>query len=204
MAIFGIIRSFFFRLIFSIRYEKIQAAEHFPTDKISNIVSPCILENSMKNPFVKLLLTFLFLFMILQSSIAQERITQKPCFDSTLQRQAEEIKEGLSEKGFIVVREATMTMQSEYEMPVIAPLTAGTQYDIVFIGDKDSKLYEVRMFDWTERQVIYRKNGIENNVIGFSYIPKATEYHVIKPVQVSNIKKKKELCGYILMLKKVK
>lgn len=158
----------------------------------------------IKTAIVRMSLVLLFSCAMVLFTKAQERIVQKSCYDSTLKHQADSIKEYLTERGFIMVREATMTMESQFEMPVIVPLTDGTWYEFVFIGDKDSKLYEVRMFDWAERQVIYEKNGIENNVIMFRYIPKATEYHVIKPVQVTNIKKKKELCGYILMFKKVK
>ncbi|MGN6801442.1 MAG: hypothetical protein ACTHJN_06025 [Ginsengibacter sp.] len=112
----------------------------------------------------------------------------------------------MASQGFIVVREASMTMESGYEMPVIVPLTEGTWYDFAFIGDLSSKLYEVRMYDYNEKQVVYQKHygdGMESNVINFSYIPKFTEYHMIKPVQV-NKKKKEDICGYIIMFKKVK
>ncbi|NMD29472.1 MAG: hypothetical protein GYA79_07130, partial [Bacteroidetes bacterium] len=75
----------------------------------------------------------------------------------------------------------------------------------VFIGDITSKLYEVRMYDWNERQVVYKKNqwgDVDGNIINYDYIPRFSEYHMIKPVQVN--KKKKLLCGYVLLLKKVK
>lgn len=136
----------------------------------------------------------------------QDRIRQVSCFDSTLKRQADSLKEKLAHDGFSVVREATMTMESEYEMPVIVPLNQGTWYQFVFIGDLSSKLYEVRMYDYDEKQVVYQKHygdGMESNIINYSYIPKVTEYHIIKPVQVSK-KKKGNLCGYIIMFKKVK
>jgi len=98
-----------------------------------------------------------------------------------------------------------MTMESEFEMPVIVPLTQGSWYQIVFIGDITSKLYEVRMYDWDEKQVVYQKKrwgDIDGNVISYSYIPDFSEYHMIKPVQVNS--KKKDICGYIMLLKKVK
>ena len=41
---------------------------------------------------------------------------------------------------------------------------------------------------------------VDGNVISYSYIPKFTEFHMIKPVQVNN--KKKEMCGYVMLLKK--
>ncbi|MBW7839627.1 MAG: hypothetical protein H3C36_08325 [Chitinophagaceae bacterium] len=154
--------------------------------------------------FIRLFLTTIFLCAIFNSAFSQNRIVQKACFDSTLKQQADSLKEFLAQKGFIVVREATMTMESQYEMPIIVPLTDGTWYQFAFIGDHGSKLFEARMYDWVERQVAYVKNGIESNVIMFPYIPKSTEYHVLKTVQVSNNKKRKELCGYVIMFKKVK
>jgi len=137
---------------------------------------------------------------------AQDVIRQVSCFDSTMKWQADSVKKEMANQGFIVVREATMTMESGYEMPVIVPLTQGTWYQFVFIGDLSSKLYEVRMYDYNEKQVVYQKHygdGMESNVISFSYIPQFTEYHIVKPVQL-NKKKKKGICGYIIMFKKVK
>ena len=95
-------------------------------------------------------------------------------------------------------------MESQYEMPVIVPLTQGSWYQFVFIADQGSRLAEVRMFDWNEKQVIYQKKQpglIDNNIINYNYIPKVSEYHMIKPVQI-NKKKKKNLWGYVILLKK--
>lgn len=136
----------------------------------------------------------------------QEVIRQVSCFSSALKAQADSIKKEMATQGFIVVREASMTMESGYEMPVIVPLTQGTWYHFAFIGDLSSKLYELRMYDYNEKQVVYEKHfgdGMESNIISFSYIPKFTEYHMLKPVQV-NKKKKDNICGYIIMFKKVK
>lgn len=136
----------------------------------------------------------------------QKVIRQVSCFNSTLKLQADSLKKELGTQGFIVVKEAAMNMESGYEMPVIVPLTQGTWYHFAFIGEIPSKLYELRMFDYNEKQVVYEKHygeGMESNIISFSYIPKFTEYHIIKPVQV-NKKKKKNICGYIIMFKKVK
>ncbi len=137
---------------------------------------------------------------------SQDVIRQVSCFDSTLKREADSLKQNFFKQGFVVVREATMMMESEYEMPVIVPLTEGSWYQFVFIGDLSSKLYELRMYDFNEKQVVYIKHyGVDNlaNIISYSYIPKFTEYHMIKPVQVNKVKKK-NVCGYIMMFKKVK
>lgn len=156
----------------------------------------------LKNHF----LIFMLLAALSSSVQGQDRIRQVSCFDSTLKFQADSLKSDLFRQGFIVVKEATMTMESEYEMPVIVPLAEGTWYHIAFIGDVTSKLYEVRMYDFNEKQVVYQKHygqGMESNVINYSYIPKFSEYHLIKPVQVNKLKKK-NICGYILLFKKVK
>lgn len=137
------------------------------------------------------------------NSFSQNIIRQSPCTSSAILNQADSIKKILARQGFIVVKEASMQMESEYEMPVIVPLTEGSWYQFVFIGDMSSRLYEVRMYDWNEKQVVYQKKywgDVDGNVISYSYIPQFSEYHMIKPVQVNN--KKKEVCGYVMLLKK--
>ncbi len=155
----------------------------------------------MKN---RIILPLLFVLASLsQSSSAQKVIKQNPCSTPSILAQADSIKKFLAKQGFEVVKEASMQMESEYEMPVIVPLTQGSWYQFVFIGDMSSKLYEVRMFDWNEKQVVYQKKywgDVDGNVISYSYIPQFSEYHMIKPVQVN--KKKKDLCGYVMLLKK--
>ena len=87
-------------------------------------------------------------------------------------------------------------MESEFEMPVIVPLTQGSWYQFVFIGDYSSRLYEVRMYDWNEKQVIFQQKrwgDVDGNVISYSYIPKLSEFHMMKPVQVNKKKKSNEI-----------
>ncbi len=149
----------------------------------------------------------IFLGLVLTSSAltAQDVIRQQPCMSQSILQQADSMKLLLAKQGFMVVKEASMQMVSEYEMPVIVPLNEGSWYQFVFIGDMSSRLYEVRMFDWNEKQVVYQKKywgDVDGNVISYSYIPQFSEFHMIKPVQVN--KKKKEICGYVMLLKKVK
>jgi hypothetical protein len=139
-------------------------------------------------------------------SKAQDVIRQLPCTNESIMQQADSVKEDFSKKGFLVVKETSISMESEYEMPIIVPLTQGTWYQFVFIGEMSSRLYEVRMYDWNEREVIYKKNlwgDVDGNIISYLYIPAGSEFHMIKTVQV-NKKKKKGLCGYVMLLKKVR
>lgn len=55
-----------------------------------------------------------------------------------------------------------------------------------------------------EKQVIFQQKrwgDVDGNVISYSYIPKLSEFHMMKPVQV-NKEKKKDLCGYVMLFKK--
>ncbi|MBS1734793.1 MAG: hypothetical protein JST02_15990 [Bacteroidetes bacterium] len=152
-------------------------------------------------------LSIILSFALLSATATAQNnvIRQQLCSNELIAHQADSIKQDLAKQGFMVVKEASVSMESEYEMPVIVPLTQGSWYQFVFIGDISSKLYEVRMFDWNERQVVYQKKmwgDVDGNVISYSYIPQFSEYHMMKPVQVN--KKKKELCGYVMLLKKTK
>jgi len=157
----------------------------------------------MKKPH---LLAILFLsfsyFTFSQSNV----IKVKSCEDLLITKQVDSLKTLYSADGFVLMKEASITMESEFEMPVIVPLNQGSIYQFVFIGDYTSRLYEVRMFDWNEKQVIFQQKkwgDIDGNIISYSYQPRFSEFHMMKPVQV-NKQKKKNLCGYVMMFKKVK
>jgi hypothetical protein len=151
---------------------------------------------------------FIFSLLILSFTFtvhAQEVIKQESCDITPFRTEIDSLKNIFTSQGFIVLREASMAMQSEYEMPIVVPMNQGSLYQFVFIGDPSSKLYEVRMYDWNEKQVMYKKNqwgDVDGNIISYAYVPEFSEYHMIKPVQVNKTKKK--LCGYVLLLKKVK
>lgn len=147
-----------------------------------------------------------FLFFAITSVKAQNVIRLQECNNPSIRQQADSLKQLYARDGFQVLKEASIAMESEYEMPVVVPLQQGSWYQFVFIGDISSRLYEVRMYDWEEKMVVYQKKmwgDVDGNIISFSYIPKFTEMHMFKPVQ-QNKQKKKDLCGYVMLLKKVK
>jgi len=130
-------------------------------------------------------------------------IRLQPCSDSLIMHEVDSLKDFYSKNGFSLLREATITMQSAFELPVIVPLTEGSWYQFIFIGDYTSQLYEVRMYDWDEKMVVYQKKqwgDVDGNIISYSYIPKFSEYHMMKPVQVN--KHKKNLCGCVMLFVK--
>ena len=148
-----------------------------------------------------LLVTFIFSCLI---SFSQDVIRLKSCQDDLISKQVDSLKGQYGKDGFILLKEASISMESEFEMPVIVPLTQGSWYQFVFIGEYSSRLYEVRMYDWSEKQVVFQQKkwgDVDGNVISYSYVPKLSEFHMMKPVQV-NKKKKKDLCGYVMLFKK--
>lgn len=157
-----------------------------------------------------LLIKLGFLLGIILHSFAMfaqdDVIKLENCMNESYKVQVDSLKQLFFSQGYEMVREASVKMESEYELPIVLPLTQGAWYQFIFIGDPTSKLYEVRMYDWNEKQVVYKKNmwgDVDGNIISYPYISQFTEYHLIKPVQV-NKQKKKNLCGYVMLLKKVK
>lgn len=154
----------------------------------------------MKKP--SLVLSAILLLSL--ASYSQDVIRQQSCNNEYIKREVDSLKSHYSSDGFILLKEASISMESEYEMPVVVPLNQGSWYQFVFIGEISSKLYEVRMYDWNERQVIFRQKkwgDVDGNIISYTYIPQFSEFHMMKPVQV-NKDKKKNLCGYVMLFKK--
>ncbi len=159
----------------------------------------------MKKSFLSITVSFLLLlFSFSLFAQSDKTILIGPCDNQSIQKQADSLKLLLAGDGFSVLREASITMESEYEIPIIVPMNEGSWYQFVFIGDVKSNMYEVRMYDYHEKQVIYQKKkwgDADGNVISYSYVPKMSEYHMIKPLQV-NSGQKKNLCGYVMLFKK--
>ena len=152
------------------------------------------------------LLSLTIFFIAASSAFSQQVIRQQSCSNPFINYLVDCLKSLYTEKGFSLLREASINMESEYEMPVVMQLTQGSWYEFVFIGEYTSKLYEVRMYDFDEKMVVYQKKqwgDIDGNIINYSYIPRQTEFHMMKPVQV-NKKKKKDLCGYVMLFRKNK
>ena len=144
------------------------------------------------------------LLLLATTSFGQDVIRLQSCKDDLISKQADSLKSLYGKDGFSLLKEASISMESDFEMPVIVPLTQGSWYQFVFIGDYTSKLYEVRMYDWDEKQVVFQQKrwgDVDGNIISYSYIPKFSEFHMMKPVQV-NKAKKKNLCGYVMLFKK--
>ena len=154
---------------------------------------------------MKKLFTIVLLFIATLISLytKAQPMVSKTAFDNpAILSQADSIRTVYEMQGFELSKASGMNMESENEVPVILQLKEGTNYRIVFIGDNSSKSYQVSMFDWNEKQVVSKKqmaNDSDANIISYDYTSKATEYHMVKPVQTN---KKKEIGGYFMIFKK--
>ena len=152
----------------------------------------------------KTIASLALVLLVTVTSFSQDVIRLQSCSNDMISKQVDSLKNLYGNDGYVLLKEASISMESEFEMPVIGPLTQGSWYQFVFIGDYSSRLYEVRMYDWQERQVIFRQKKwgeVDGNVIVYSYVPQFSEFHMMKPVQV-NKQKKKNLCGYVMLFKR--
>jgi hypothetical protein len=124
--------------------------------------------------------------------------------DSILHTQADSLKKIFAADGFLILREATIAMISQYEKPVVVSFKAGTLYRVCFIGDQTSRIYELRMYDWEERKMVHLRQKPKDehgNLIIYDYVPHFTELHMIKPIQIN--RKSKNIKGYMMLFKKI-
>ena len=73
-----------------------------------------------------LLLLPFFLLFYFSTVHAQNVIRVSNCKDELIKKQVDSIKSAFTSQGFIIAKEASMTMESEYEMAVMVALTEGS------------------------------------------------------------------------------
>jgi hypothetical protein len=152
------------------------------------------------------LLVFLFSLLLHHYAMAQLSLIDSIATskDSILHVQADSLKKIFNADGFMILREATIEMRSQYEKPVVVSFKAGTLYRVCFIGDYTSRVYELRMYDWEERKMVHLKQKPKDNhgnLIIYDYVPNFTELHMIKPIQIN--RKSKNINGYMMLFKKI-
>jgi hypothetical protein len=75
---------------------------------------------------MKKLSLFVAALLLLQlTSFSQEVIRIQECNSPGIRSQVDSLKQLYAKDGFVVLKEASITMESEYEMPVIVPPDPG-------------------------------------------------------------------------------
>lgn len=115
------------------------------------------------------------------------------------------IKKTYNDEGFLLVKEASVVMTNNYESTIFLPLREGTWYKFVFVGDNSSKSLQQKLYDFSEKKIIALnqkpKVDLEENIMQFDYIPKFTEFHSLRSLQIN--KRKKNIGAYFLLFKKM-
>jgi hypothetical protein len=121
---------------------------------------------------MKTLLTGSLLLLSVCAAKAQD---ENPCDNRLIHKQVDSLKNIFLRSGFMIIQEADVAMESESELPVIVPMKMGANYQVVFIGDIHSQSYEVRMFDFNEKQVFTARvitQTTEKNIITYCIHPR--------------------------------
>ena len=116
--------------------------------------------------------------------------------------QADSIRKFYKLNGFELLIAEFIVMESSYERAIILALEADTWYEFVFISDKGAHTQEVFLYDEAERKVLYKKKkwaDVDGNIIDEAYIPRHSEYHMLKFVQ--ECRKKRWLTTGFLLFK---
>ena len=152
----------------------------------------------------KLTAALILLLTTYTSHTFSQDFQRPPCVRSAYQSQVDSLKQSLASRGYCLMKEASITMESTFDMPVVMQLEQGNMYHFVFIGDPASLEYQVTMFDWKDRMVFCKKSqrqAADGNVLYCSFEPETSKQHIFRPLQVTTAKSK-TLYGYVLMFKK--
>jgi hypothetical protein len=122
---------------------------------------------------------------------------------ASLRKQADSVKSRFLANGYTLLQEIPVTMKSEDDVPVIVNLKQGDWYQVVFIGDSHSQSSEIRMYDYDENEVVYKRNEVDKdgNIIAYSYVPRGSEFHLIRPIQHAE-NHQRVLNGWFVLMQK--
>lgn len=155
----------------------------------------------MLKKWVLVSIGFFVMTCSLQAQV-QSNINTDPCMTAARKATIDSLKQYFTSQQYVLVQAQTFPMESKYEKPIVMPLQAGMAYAFCYIGEPDARLNEIRVYDWQEQQIFYKKllwAEVDGHVISFPIVPEASQYFMIKPLQTH--KTKKNLCGTLMMFK---
>lgn len=117
------------------------------------------------------------------------------CIDPAIRTQAQEIKQHFQKQGFVVYRDAMISMSSMEPYPVIVQLQKGQFYQIIFVGNiADSKM-RIDIYNGSDQKIdekLAMRNRDQPNYISYSFIPEDTDTYMFMLLQRL---KNKDMCG---------
>jgi hypothetical protein len=123
------------------------------------------------------------------------------CEDKALRYQSEQVKQELKAQGFIVNRDAMVSMESKQPYPVGIELTKGKLYQFIYVGDRRGTKMTFELFDGDDKRIDQKsqKSLSTNNTIVYSFIPEKSDVYLIVLTQTW---KNKTMCGSFTMMEK--
>lgn len=148
-------------------------------------------------------------FMFGGAAIAQKKnhdiITQADCRVDYMLRSADSMLVKYQKDGFVRMMATPVSNENAYDMPVLFPLQQGVHYHFIYIGDKASKTYEMRLTDKMDHVAVKQRKmwgDVDGNIIEFSYKPQSSDGYVANLFQYNPKLKQEKICGYFMVLKR--
>ena len=149
-------------------------------------------------------LVFLCVPLMLASCFeSKEVIRQVDCNSADLKASADSLKLIYAKDGFTVLQETQVSVKNDFEQPIMFPMQQGGHYQLIFIGDRTAKKWELRLSYMDSGGAVAVKKHLlqDGNVLTIFHLPNMTTRYVAHlyerlPNGPDN------LCGYFVLMKK--
>lgn len=141
-------------------------------------------------------------FCLAAAGMAQAATAQKSasnasvgCIDPAIRAQAQDIKQHFQKQGFVVYRDAMISMSSMEPYPVVVQLQKGQFYQIIFVGNAMDSKIRIDIYNGADQKIdekLVMRNRDQPNYISYSFIPESTDAYMFMLLQRL---KNKEMCG---------
>ncbi|XZF14820.1 hypothetical protein ACTHGU_01675 [Chitinophagaceae bacterium MMS25-I14] len=137
------------------------------------------------------------------TSDAQKQNSQNAsvgCMDPSIRLQSQEIKQHFLKQGFVVYKDAMISMSSMEPYPVIVELQRGQFYQIIFIGNIGDSKMRLEVYNGHDQKIdekLVMRNREQPNYITYSFVPEQTDSYLFTLMQKM---KNKDMCGSFTIL----
>lgn len=137
----------------------------------------------------------LLIFLGLSTITANAQRDKIGCVDKSIRVQAEQIKHDLKAQGLSVYKDAMVSMDPKEPFPVAVQLTAGEQYQFIFVGKSNANKLYFELFDGQDKMIGEKQvdDPSLTNFVVYSFVPQKSDIYLI--VLNQKIKSKSKVCG---------
>ena len=124
------------------------------------------------------------------------------CMDTSMRRQADDIRQHYVSQGFIVLRETVINMESMVPTAVSLQLARGQLYQIVFVGQPDATNHKMIIYDSNESKIdekfVFRSHSdAPSNYLIYEMVPERSDTYLLS--FMTRLKNRK-FCGSLCIL----